>query len=423
MRAKIVLNTFGSLGDLYPFLALAKELNSRGHTSILAANKAYQKIVESQNIHFVPIRPEPLDLASKQELSQKIFSSNGIEFLLGEILFPNLQKSYDDLSNITKKSDLLISHPFSFAAPLVKEVVGIPWISTVLSPISLLSACDPPLFNPKLNLKFFPSWFNSFIISSLKNYSYKLSEPLQQFRRKIGLSPINDPFFQGQQSSQLILGLFSPEFAAPQPDWAKCVYLSGFPFYEPQDAILPHDLVKFINSGSPPIIFTLGSAAVENAGNFYQQSALTAKKLNERAILLVGNNPANIPHNLISKSIMAVEYTFHFLLFPHARAIVHQGGIGTVAQTLKAGKPSLIVPFGQDQFDNADRVQRLGIGKTIAKNQYNFQQASLTLNKLLSNPEVIRKAKSMGKKISQEQGVINACDKIEFFLFYNSNKK
>jgi rhamnosyltransferase subunit B len=118
----------------------------------------------------------------------------------------------------------------------------------------------------------------------------------------------------------------------------------------------------------PPIIFTLGSAAVVTPGTFYQDSIESAKQLNRRAVLLIGNNPppTNLPEEMI-----AVDYVPYSQILPHACAIVHQGGIGTTAQALRAGIPTLVIPYGNDQPDNAARVEHLGTSRTISHQQNN----------------------------------------------------
>jgi UDP:flavonoid glycosyltransferase YjiC (YdhE family) len=155
--------------------------------------------------------------------------------------------------------------------------------------------------------------------------------------------------------------------AKPQPDWAANTVITGFTFYDgSQDRTeLTQELKQFLDAGEPPIVFTLGSAAVLDPGNFYQESIQAAKQLNRRAVLLIGKNTP--PKNL-SEDILAVNYAPYSQIFPHACAIVHQGGIGTTAQALRAGRPTLVMPYSHDQPDNAARVNRLGTSRTIPRN-------------------------------------------------------
>jgi UDP:flavonoid glycosyltransferase YjiC (YdhE family) len=167
---------------------------------------------------------------------------------------------------------------------------------------------------------------------------------------------------------------------------------------------------RLLAAGEPPIIFTLGSAAVMDAGNFYQESIQAAKQLKRRAVLLMGNN--SLRENL-SADILGVNYAPYSQLFPHACAIVHQGGIGRTAQALRAGRPTLIMPYSHDQPDNAARVQRLGTSLTISRKQYTAVQVIKQLRKLLENPNHAAKATKIGRIIQSENGVSVACDAIE----------
>ena len=134
-------------------------------------------------------------------------------------------------------------------------------------------------------------------------------------------------------SPYLTLALFSSVLAKPQRDWAAITVITGFTFYDGSEgtAALTPELKQFLDTGNPPIVFTLGSAAVMTPGSFDQESIQAAKLLNRRAVLLIGKNAP--PKNL-SESIIAVNYAPYSQVFPHACAIVHQGGIGTTAQAL-----------------------------------------------------------------------------------------
>jgi UDP:flavonoid glycosyltransferase YjiC (YdhE family) len=163
-----------------------------------------------------------------------------------------------------------------------------------------------------------------------------------------------------------------------------------------------------------PIVFTLGSAAVMEPGRFYDESIKAAKLLNRRAVLLIGKNSP--PENL-TEDMIAVDYAPHSQVFSRACAIAHQGGIGTTAQALRAGRPMLVMPYSHDQPDNAARVERLGTALQISRKQYSAKRAAEKLRELLENPSYAAKAAKVGKIIQSEKGVVVACDAIEQKLF------
>src|SRR5262249_24861349 len=154
----------------------------------------------------------------------------------------------------------------------------------------------------------------------------------RRFRLELGLSSSSDPLFAGRNSPRLVLALFSPEFASAQPDWPANTQVTGFPFYDERDANLDEDLTRLLNEGEPPLVFTLGSSAVWDAGRFYVESAAAAQRLGWPAVLLVGNNHGNqLPKPLPAKIVVA-SYGPYAQIFPRASLIVHHGGIGTTAQ-------------------------------------------------------------------------------------------
>ena len=140
----------------------------------------------------------------------------------------------------------------------------------------------------------------------------------------------------------------------------------GYVFYDQDEAQsgLPAELEAFLQAGEAPIVFTLGSSAVHDPRGFFEQSAEAARMLNRRAVFLIGQNP---PPSAMSSDSIAVPYAPFSELFPRAAVVVHQGGSGTTAQALRAGHPTLIMPCGFDQPDNAARVKRIGAGLTVSR--------------------------------------------------------
>jgi UDP:flavonoid glycosyltransferase YjiC (YdhE family) len=245
-----------------------------------------------------------------------------------------------------------------------------------------------------------------------KLVSHAWWRPLRDFRAEFGLPPGGHPLFEGKYSPRLNLALFSPVLQPPQPDWPAQTVQTGFLFHDEEHAhaALPAPVARFLAEGEPPIVFTLGSAAVYVPGDFYAESVQAAQKLGRRALLLLGKNrrPPNLP-----SSIFAWEYLPFAAIFPRAAAIVHQGGVGTTAQALRAGKPMLVIPFAHDQFDNAARVTRLGVGETLNRSAYGATRVAAKLSSLLTRPEVANTAAAVSARIRAETAVATACAAIE----------
>jgi rhamnosyltransferase subunit B len=414
--SRIVLTTIGSFGDLHPKIAIALELQKRGHNIVFATHKEYQAKIEALGFEFYRMRPDNIALNDPQEMARMMDLKTGTEYIIKNWVCANLRETYTDLMNSAKDADFIIAGEGVVAARLVAEKLGIQWAFAVLQPASFLSVYDPsviPVFPFLAKLRGFGSIVNRGIIKLSKVIAKSWAEPIHQLRHELGLPAlVGNPFIDDKHSPYLVLAMFSSVFAKPQPDWAANTVITGFTFYDGSEgkAELTPELKQFLDAGEPPIVFTLGSAAVMAPGSFYEESIQAAKLLNRRAVLLIGKNPP--PKNL-SEDIIAVSYVPYSQIFPRACAIVHQGGIGTTAQALRAGRPTLVMPYSHDQPDNAARVERLGTSCTIGRKQYSAVRAAKKLRELLENPNYAAKAAEIKRMIQPENGVGVACDAIE----------
>jgi len=210
------------------------------------------------------------------------------------------------------------------------------------------------------------------------------------------------------------LACYSPVFGAAQPDWPKPSLITGFPFYEDTQAgeTLAPELDAFLNAGEPPVVFTLGSSAVGAAGDFFEVSLAGATQAGCRTVFLLGEG-AEGNATASDDRFSSTSYAAYSKLFPRARAVVHQGGIGTIAWALRSGVPSLIVPRGLDQPDNAVRAQRLGVARVIPRHRYTAARAGAELRALLDSADCRENALRLGERVRSEDGVAAACDAIE----------
>jgi rhamnosyltransferase subunit B len=331
---------------------------------------------------------------------------------LNKILFCTTKT---DLLDIAQGADFIITGELVYAARLVAEKLELGWALCALQPSSFFSAYAPPIYAEYsflsklygLGLR-----FNRGLVNFGKFVTNSWAKPIYQFRAELGLPPLRgNPLIDDKYSPHLTLALFSPVIAPIQPDWAVNTIVTGFTFYDAsQNQELSPAFQQFLDAGTPPIVFTLGSAAVFTPGSFYQESIKAAKLLNRRAILLIGNNP--VPADL-PKGMIAIDYLPHSQIFPHACAIVHQGGIGTTAQALKSARPTLVVPYSHDQPDNAARVERLGTSRTIPRQRYAAARVANELGELLGNLDYADHAAKIGQIIQAEDGAGVACDAIE----------
>jgi len=420
---RIVFSTYGTFGDVNPLVALSLELKRRGHRPVLAIPEMFRPKVEPLGIEFAPVRPEQ-DPNDTRLIAMIYDIKHGTEVGLRQFLFPSLRDSYADLTAAVEAdggADLLVAGELAYAAPIVAEKTGIPWASYVLAPFSFFSACDPPVLPPYPTLAHLQSAFpplGHVVARFARLVTRKWPEPVYALRQELGLPRGKDPIFDAKHSERLALALFSPVMGKPQPDWPPSVRTTGFAFYDGtgDEGRLPPPLSAFLDAGPPPLVFTLGSAAVMHAGDFYEQSAHAAEMLGERAVLLIGADDRNLPKRRLPDTICVARYAPYSQIFPRASVIVHQGGIGTVAQALRAGRPMLIMPYSHDQPDNARRVRRLGVAEVLSRQQYQAKPAAQLIRRLLGEASCRERAAAVAAQVSAENGAVTACDALESML-------
>jgi rhamnosyltransferase subunit B len=410
--------SFGSYGDVYPYIGLARALRERGHHPVLAMPGLYRDLVTQEQIEFWPVRPDlrPEDRALAGRIMEP---SRGTEVLFNELLIPSLAAAHADLLEASADADLLVTHPASLAGPIVAGERGLRWISTVLAPMSFFSAADPvvPPAAPWVHAITSRSVLLASVVNrAAERLTRKWAEPVQRFRESRGLPRGLNPILAGQHSPHAVLALFSRVLAEPQPDWPDHVTVTGPILYNGADAAaMPRAVADFLASGDPPIVFTLGTSAVWAPGSFFELSARAVHRLGRRAILLSGKDAGNQP-TFDTPGVIAVEFARHADLFPHAAAIVHQGGAGTLHQALRSGRPMLVVPHAHDQPDNAHRLTRLGVARTLYPSQYGVERVARELGALIDGPSYGARAQAIRSVVAAEDGEGRACEVIESML-------
>lgn len=417
---RIVLSNIGTFGDINPLVAVALELKRRGHAPVMAIPEIYRPKIEPLGIEFHPLRPD-IDPTDKRLVAMVYDIKKGTETGLREFLFPSLRHTYDDLLDAAtrpERADLMLLGELNYAAPIVAEVTGIPWASYVLAPFSFFSAYDPPVLPPYPMLAKLDSALPGMghtIRRVARFVTREWPRPVYALRRELGLPPGPNPIFDAKHSPWLALALFSRVLGQEQKDWPPHVLIAGFCYYDSNagNAALPPELESFLNAGEPPVVFTLGSAAVLAAGNFYEQSAQAAIRMKKRAVLLIGDDEHNRPTAVLPDSICVVQYAPFTALFPRAAMVVHQGGVGTVAQCLRAGKPMVIMPYSHDQPDNARRMKRLGVAQVIPRDDYKPQRVAGIVSAMLADRTYEAHARRAAEQVNSEHGVTTACDALE----------
>ncbi len=419
---RVVLSTWGSLGDLHPYMALGIELTRRGHDVSIVTLSTFREMVTRAGLGFHPLRPDvsPDDPGARDLVRRVLDPKEGSRYLFEEIFAPVIRETYEDTLAAVRAgggADLLVTHQVPLTGPLVAQVTGVTWVSGVLLPMVFISAYDPatPPQAPGLQKIMAVHPAIARVVARLgRTVTRPWVESVYRLRSELGLPPGGHPAFEGQHAPARVLGLFSSVFAQKQPDFPPQAVITGFPFYDGTDERpAPPELVRFLDAGEPPVVFTLGSSGVWIADDFYDVSLAAVRALGCRAVLLAADQADPLRRRGLPDSVLAVDYAPHSFVMPRASAIVHQGGVGTTAQALRAGRPMLVVPFGQDQPDNARRSVGLGVARTISRLDYKTGRVTAELSNLLKDESFSRRAAEVSSRIRAERGTVTACDEIE----------
>jgi len=403
--ARILITSWGSFGDVYPYVGLARALRERGHHPIIVTAEFYRDLIESLGFEFHSAGPA-IDPDDRALIARVLDPARGPDTLVRDILMPSLRSDYVALDHAARDVDLMVTHPITFAAPVIAQARGLPWVSTVLAPMSFFSATDVPVLPPApflAHLGRLGPFYGRIVAHLARRQTRGWMQPVFDLRHELGLPPGEHPLFEGQFSPDLTLALFSRVLAAPQPDWPRNVSVTGFVFYNGPDA-LPDEVEAFLNAGPPPVVFTLGTSAVAAAGSFYEESVEAVRRLGVRAVMLTGGFAQNRPRAVLPPGVLLVDRAPHQSLFPRAAAVVHQGGAGTLAQTLRAGRPMLVVPHAHDQPDNASRVVKLGVARTLFPRAYRGRRVAQELERVLDDAAVAARASEVAAIVRAEGG-------------------
>jgi UDP:flavonoid glycosyltransferase YjiC (YdhE family) len=233
---------------------------------------------------------------------------------------------------------------------------------------------------------------------------------LRDLRQPLGLPPVKR-VFDWWLSPQLILGMFPEWYGQPQPDWAPQIRLTGFPRYDGSGAQRPLDekLVAFCDRGEPPIAFTFGTGMMHAARLF--RAAVEACRILGRGAVVLTKFPEQLPAPLPDSVYHATFAPFR-RLFPRCAAVVHHGGVGTVAECFAAGVPQVILPIAFDQKDNAIRVKRLGAGEWVRAGRASGGRIAALVKSMLT-PEVRSRCRALAQRFGTNSPLEAAADHLE----------
>ena len=194
-------------------------------------------------------------------------------------------------------------------------------------------------------------------------------------------------------------------------DWPANTHAVGFPLWDTHGEAAPMaQAEEFLAAGAAPVIFTPGSAGA-TMERFFKESVAAASQLGLRA-MLVTNYPEQIPSGLPA-GIRTFGYVPFSRVLPRAALLVYHGGVGTLAQGIKASVPHLVVPHGYDQFDSGWRIEQLGLGRSIPERRYRAHRVAQAIEGILGDAAAPARRKDYAGRINSADAVARACGLIE----------
>ena len=416
-RLNVLLPTLGSAGDVHPFIALGTALLARGHRATIITNPFFRETVEAQGLGFLPVG-SVADVESAILDPDLWHPTRGFEVVARRVIIPATAEIFRLIENRADDDTVVAASSIAFGARVAQEKLGLPTASVHLQPTVIRSLIDHGMFGTLRISASQPRWFKRALFRLIDWVAIDrlLQGPLNDFRATLGLSPVTRVLQRWIHSPACVIGFFPDWFAPPQTDWPPNVHLVGFPLWDggghatSAGSRLPAGARDFIEAGEPPVIVTPGSAAA-TMHDYFIESVAALHGLGLRGMLIT-NFPAQLPATLPT-GFKAFGYLPFSEVLPRAALLVYHGGIGTLAQAVKAGVPQLVVPSAHDQFDNGWRIARLGLGRSLPRTRYRARRAAAEIGAILSDHAMTRRSRDMSGRVHSDEALLQACELIE----------
>ena len=375
-----------------PLLWLASGMVARGHEASFLITPHYAPLVEERGYRWIPVgtNEDFLRFARDPRVWSRI---QGPRMVL-EGMLTTLPAYRDAMATASRNFDLVVLSSLALGAASMAEAAHRPRLTLHMQPALLRSIYECPVFMEEL------AWLRG-APRSIKRLFFALVdmlfwEParkqLNGFRREIALPDLRNFFNDALHGAEGVAALFPRWFAPPQPDWPPRVRQFGFPVAHNRRP-LSESLESFLSSGEPPVVWTHGSANFD-IQHFQLRALEVSRKLNLRCLFISLDPPASLGHNAFHVAHARFED-----VFPRCSAVVHHGGIGTMAKCIAAAVPQLIIPRSHDQPDNADRIVRLGLGKALSYRRMNAHQLAPALRQLLQSEVISCRCKEFQEQV------------------------
>lgn len=418
----LLITSIGSGGDVHPSIAIAIAAARQRHTVRLAINPAFAPRARSaaNRLGIDPARLDILPIGTEHDYAaieadpRIAHPTRSTSLIITHLMARAVEPTVHALRNAIaqRRPDLILRHHASIGSRWVAHEHRIPCATSVLAPMFFFSRQEPIVFK-NWPFEAAPPWLREarFRLGRLA-MRLAFDRPINRLRATLGFPKDTDLFFDEILGSDLTLGLWSPAFRPPMPDDHPSTRIVGFcPFDHHQDHHdIPRPVAQLLDATTPPLIFTLGTIVAQHGKRFYH-AATQAARLADRPAILLCPRADQLPTSL-PPGVAAAPYLPYSAVLPRAAALVHHGGIGTTAQALAAGLPTVVVPHIADQYDHAARARRLGCSATVPLARLSARALADAIDRVLT-PEPIARARALAQRLRFEDGPANTVRELE----------
>ena len=406
---RIVIIAPGSRGDVQPYIALGKGLQNAGHYIRLVSHSNFESLVTSYGLEFWSFGNDVKDAVENKEMRELTEKGN---FLL---LMAKMAKEAEREALRFAEGGLMATQGMDvvlagigglFIGTAIAEKLDIPLIQAYVFPFTPTSEFSSVL-TPKL-----PTFLNGFSHQLARQLMWQGFRSADTIARKkvlnIPAAPLLGPYNSKSTHNMPILYGFSPSVIPAPSDWNDNTYITGYWFTdEADDWQPPTPLLDFLQSGSPPVYVGFGSMSNRNPEQTADLVIQALTLANQRVVLLSGWS--GLHKDNVPDSIFMIDSIPHSWLFPRVSAVIHHGWASTVAAGLRAGVPSIIIPFFGDQPFWGQRIADLGVGtKPIPRKKLTAEKLANAIREMITNEDIRQRAEKLGKQIQAENGIKSA---------------